>query len=460
MATIRLPEDIWKKVRQHLFSEPGERFAFFLATPSASKGEAIFLVEDVILVHDEDTVASPDGYSVTTEALIEVVNTAVRTKMALVEAHNHGGSRPRFSPTDHQGLEEFVPYVLDSLPGRPYGATVWGNGVVYGEYFGPEGAHGTVRSIVTVSADRLRQLASADVEKSDLTRFDRQLPWFTEIGQRALARLSVGVVGASGTGSPVLQLLELLGVRRFVIVDPDLVDDVNLNRIAYATPADVGSPKTTVGRRFLKSRSPRAEVIEVTGEVQSPTALDALRGVDVLFGCVDNDGARLVLNELALAYRIPYLDVATGLEIEEGRLRDAGGRVAVVVPGGPCLSCMGLIDPLEARYFLDPPVSRQLQADLRYVNGLDAPDPAVGSVNHQVSAIAVNELALWLTGVRAVTPLQEVDLLGSAHATPGQRISLHHVEQLPSCVECPKAGAGDGARLERFYGRQPRFRAG
>ena len=80
-----------------------------------------------------------------------------------------------------------------------------------------------------------------------------------------------------------------------------------------------------------------------------------LKGVDVVFGCVDNDGARLILNELAIAYNIPYFDVAVGIDAPDGEVVDVGGRVAVVLPGGPCLDCMGQIEADEAAYFLASP---------------------------------------------------------------------------------------------------------
>jgi hypothetical protein len=64
---------------------------------------------------------------------------------------------------------------------------------------------------------------------------------------------------------------------------------------------------------------------------------------------VDNDGARLVLNELAVSYGIPYFDLGVGIEAPEGRITEAGGQLAVVLPGGPCLLCMEMLDK-EAAY--------------------------------------------------------------------------------------------------------------
>lgn len=52
----------------------------------------------------------------------------------------------------------------------------------------------------------------------------------------------------------------------------------------------------------------------------------ALQSVDLLFGCVDNDGPRLLLNRFAVSNSIPYFDVASGIyPTEDGYA--AGGRL-------------------------------------------------------------------------------------------------------------------------------------
>ena len=51
-------------------------------------------------------------------------------------------------------------------------------------------------------------------------------------GTTALLRnLSVAIVGCSGTGSIVAEQLARLGAGRLVLVDPDRVEEKNLNRI-------------------------------------------------------------------------------------------------------------------------------------------------------------------------------------------------------------------------------------
>jgi hypothetical protein len=66
---------------------------------------------------------------------------------------------------------------------------------------------------------------------------------------RRLARLSIGVVGCSGTGSWVVGLLARMGVAEIVLVDPDRVEHLNLNRILHATVEDALASRGWIGRR-------------------------------------------------------------------------------------------------------------------------------------------------------------------------------------------------------------------
>ncbi len=459
MGVVRLPEHVFLTVQKHLLSTPGEHFAFMLARFAWSDGKPLFMVRDAILIPDRQARVSKGGWDLSTEAILSVVNAAIRSGDALIEVHNHGGRTPRFSPTDLEGLREFPAYVLSSIPGRPYGATVWGDHLVYGEFFAPDGRRGPLRSVL-VTGTSLRQLISRDDDGRRIdVAFDRQLPWFTPEGQRALGRLGVGVVGAGGTGSPLLQNLVYLGVRDFVVVDDDEADDTSMNRLVTATAADLGTAKGVLARRLIKSVAPGAAVRVIQSKLQSLDALDVLKGVDVLVGCVDNDGARLVLNELALAYEIPYFDLAVGIDVEKGKMNTAGGRLCVIVPGGPCLYCMGEIDPEEARFFLGSAEERAVQIARGYVRGMDVKAPSVVSLNAPLAAIAVNELAIFVSGVRPVHLYTEFDLLGVGRPVKSQWVTSGRVDKRPGCIECTLAGAGDVARIERYVRAADRVRA-
>ena len=450
MSLIRIPEKIWASIQAHLFSKAGEHFAFMLARWTYSLGQPVFIVRDVILVPDEQVKISKYGWELTTEGIVSVINAAVHSGEALIEIHNHGGIKPRFSHTDREGLRDFPDYVLDSLQGRPYGATVWGDSTVYGEFFTPEGETGIVRGI-SVIGERLRQVVSRsdDTEPIEST-FDRQMPWFTPEGQRMLGRFKVVICGAGGTGSPLIQNLVYLGVRDFTLIEYDDSDDTNMNRLVTATAADIGTPKGILARRLIKSVAPGANVTLIAGRVQSAEALDALKGADIIFGCFDNDGARLVLNEVALAYAIPYFDLGSGIDAQHGKVESAGGRVAVVIPDGPCLMCMGEINTEEARFFLSTPDQQAFQIERGYVRGMNLKAPSVVSLNAAVAAAAANEFAIVVSGLRPLNAFTEIDLLGIARPLKSQWVTPKRVEAHLGCVQCMIAGTGDEAGVDRY----------
>lgn len=451
MAVIRIPGEVWRKTYAHLYTKPGEHFAFFLAAWTLSRGRPVFMVKDVVLIDDDEVEVSRTGWSISVNGITRAINAAVHANCTLIEIHNHGGDLPRFSGTDRAGFREFVPYVLDSLRGRPYGATVWGDSTIYAEYFMPDGGFGVIESVV-IYGDKLDQCVSRDDDMADpVPRFDRQTPWFTATGQRKLGRLKVAVVGLGGTGSPLLQNLVYLGVRNFLLIDHDSSDETSMNRLMTATAADIETPKVILGRRLVKSVAPEARVEVIQGELRSPRALEALKGVDAIFGCVDNDGARVVLNEIALAYRIPFFDLAVGIEAKDGRVGSAGGRLAIVLPSGPCLYCMNQIDVEEARYWLSTREQREFMQRQGYVAGMDIRAPSVVALNAALAAAAATEFAIYVSGVRLVQQFSELDLLGVGRSIKGQWLTPVQVSRKSGCPACEHAGTGDQAGIERRY---------
>jgi hypothetical protein len=52
-----------------------------------------------------------------------------------------------------------------------------------------------------------------------------------------MGKLRIAVVGCSGTGSVVVELLARLGVGELILIDPDVMEDKNLNRIINSMQA-------------------------------------------------------------------------------------------------------------------------------------------------------------------------------------------------------------------------------
>ena len=451
MSTIRFPGDLHENIYNHLFTKDGEHFAFMLANWTYSAGKPVFLVRESFLIPDERVTINEHGWEVDLETIVEVINRANKTGYALIEAHNHRESFPRFSVTDRRGLTEFSKYILSSLPDRPYGATVWGNNTIYGEYFLENGSHEAIRSI-TVLGSRLIQIVSqSDDNRVDLRNLKRQLPWFTEEIQRQLGRIRIGIVGNGGTGCQIIVALTCLGCRDFVLIDDDIAEDHSMNRLVTATASDIGELKVVLGERWIRNFAPDANVQIIRSKLQTIKSIDALKGVDVLFGCGDNDGMRLILNEIALAYNLPLLDLGIEIEAEDGVVSSAVGRVAVILPEGPCLNCMEQIDWREARFVLGSPEERQFQLDRGYVAGMNVTAPAVGPLNGVVANVAALEFAVLVSGQRVLSPFSEYDFLGTGREKNSQWLAPRRIQPVQGCIQCSLKGIGDKASiLERY----------
>jgi molybdopterin-synthase adenylyltransferase len=241
-----------------------------------------------------------------------------------------------------------------------------------------------------------------------------------------------------------------IGLRKFVLCDPDVIEVSNLSLLPYAFDEDVGRKKVRVAARYVRKMAGEANVKMISDKVQE--AGGSLRAYDVLFGCVDNDGARLVLNDLSLKYFIPYIDTGTEIFVEEGRVMEMGGQVRVVVPGVTgCLECAEAIDHEQAAFAMLSPEDISMRADAGYVNGtVFSPVPAVITLNTMIASMAAQEFVDMMAGrERAGT---ESYFLYDATVPRIERFSVGRNPDCPMCGIDGIAGMGDlpGAARSRL----------
>jgi len=451
MAKLIVPEEIYRQTQSYLLKDHSEHLAFFLCNTGTAQGFPVFIVRDVILVDDAD-LEGPNGLSLhlKLEPLLAIINRAIKSKKALVEAHSHPFSEhPSFSLVDKAGFKEFVPYVMDSLKGLPYGAIVWGKQSVSGVAWPRWPKEDRVDITVvgkTLSKPGIRLTPVA----INMVRYDRQIRAFGRKTQLLVGSVRIGIVGVGGIGSHVAQQLGYLGAKDLVLVDSQVVEDTNLNRLVGATPRDIGKPKVEVISAYLKRVSQKIKVIPLQADLRTSMVFDALKTCDAIFGCVDNDGARLVLNELSIAYLIPLIDCGVEIHREGGSIEQAGGRLNLVLPNEPCLYCMGQIDTEEARIALAPPEEIRRATQLGYIQGDAEPSPSVVSLNGVVASAAVTELLNLITGIRAPCSFLIYDVLGSGRGRDAQWLVPQKIRKTEQCFECSLSGIGDQVNLERY----------
>ena len=213
-----------------------------------------------------------------------------------------------------------------------------------------------------------------------------------------LSRLSIAIVGISGTGSPVCEMLARLGVGRLVLIDPDKIEPKNLNRIygAKRADADAGRNKAEMARDRIQEMGLGTKVEIFTGRIDHPDAIRLLSTCDVLFGCMDSVVGRDTLNRTATFYLQPYFDIGVRLDADgEGGVDSVSAAVHYLKPGGSSLKSRGVYDDdqLYAEHLHDTdPEFYEDQRARGYVRGVAVDRPAVISINTAAAAFAVNEL--------------------------------------------------------------------
>jgi hypothetical protein len=131
-------------------------------------------------------------------------------------------------------------------------------------------------------------------------------------------------------------------VTEFVVLDPDIVEDNNLNRLVGATDHDVQrqTPKVEVATRVITGIRPDARVVAHRNKWQEHAAL--LRDCTAIFGCVDSFSEREQLEIAARRYLIPYFDVGMDVHQIEASYH-ISGQVVLSMPGERCLRCFGIL---------------------------------------------------------------------------------------------------------------------
>jgi len=278
------------------------------------------------------------------------------------------------------------------------------------------------------------------------TRFDRQTPFFGIQGQRRIRRCKVAVIGIGGLGTHVVQQLALLGVGELTLIDAEELEDTNRNRYVGVKYDDTvpGTRKVDLGERMANDVDPSIGVVKIFDTLVSENAFEAVAKADYVFGCVDRDGPRLILNELCAAYSRPYIDLAT--EIVPGEPSIYGGRACVNRDGRGCLVCLGLIDVAEAQRDLGGPQTEKLDEALYGVSReiLGRVGPAVVSLNGLVASMGVTEFMVAVTGIRQ--PISLANYYGNLG-----KVVVSVDAPGSDCYYCKLIwGRGDAADVKRY----------
>lgn len=375
------------------------------------------------------------------EFVARVTKQAKLAKLALVFVHTHPGSMPpQFSGTDDKGEIELAAFLARRDLQAPHAALVLSSGGMCARILGsPE-----MIRVVSVGDKLIIEFDPQCELVAPASRFDRQVRAFGMEGQQVLQALRVGIVGLGGTGSMAAQQLAHLGVRDFLLIDPDRLELTNLNRVVGANESDVGLLKSEIAKRQILAIAPTARVESVAGDIVQAKTAKLLVNTDIVFSCTDSHGSRSVIQQIAYQYFIPCIDIGSTITTHKGQVTGIFGRVQLLGPDQACLWCSGLLNSEEVRRDMMSAFERKSDP---YIQGEHEPAPSVISLNGTVVSLAVT----MLLGVVTPIPIESRHLVYNATTST---VRPARAKPLDNCFICSRLGALGRGDLQPLFARQ------
>jgi molybdopterin/thiamine biosynthesis adenylyltransferase len=423
----------WSELRKQLLaSSPLEAAAALVVTHGIAPEGIRIVVCEIIPANDEDYLErSPVTASLKPTFVARVLKRARLLSGSLIFVHTHPLERKlAFSAVDRSAQLTLAPTLFARAPCLFHGSLVVGPEGFIGALFNETGQ--TVKNIdrvVEVSKSVRNQDALRSYSQPIPEYFDRNIRAFGKEGQLRLASLRVGLVGVGGTGSIVAEQLARLGVGTLLLIDPEEVEETNLNRLLGSTPSDVGRAKVEVVSRAAKAARPDINVVALKGSVLLEKTGRELLDCDFVFCCTDTHGSRAVLNQLSYQYMLPMIDIGVRVDAEAEMVSAISTRVQMLAPELPCLNCYPLLNPTAIRQDL----LRDRATD-PYIVGFYEPQPAVISINGAASSNAVTMFLSAVAGFPSV-PRQLIGRPIDGFVRPVS------AQSNPDCVVCAPRNA-------------------
>lgn len=417
------------------------------ADPWSGQPRTRLISHEVIPVAaDEMVSASPVHVTWSTRGFMRVLGAAKERGLVAGLVHTHPNAAAFFSDQDDRNEAELARTTFNKGVSGLASIVFGRNDAMAGRLWIAPGETVIASSISLVGGQI--KIARADGAADEDQFLARQAALFGSGFNPIVRGLRIGVVGCGGTGSAVAMLLARLGVGFLALVDNDIIDVTNLNRVHGSRTADVaaGLAKVDILEREIRAAGLGTQVVAKKGWVGHPDLRDLLRSCDVLFGSTDDHQGRLTLNRLAHYYGIPLIDV--GLRMRAARAGadyDMTGRVSTIRPGIPCLMCLGVVDPrraaAEGLRRSDPAEFERRKAEA-YVDGGGDPAPAVITFTTAIACAAVDELIQGLTSFRGPQGMTH-NRIRRFDRVEDRAMTCRPVASCPVCASQASWGRGD-----------------
>jgi hypothetical protein len=391
-SRLVLTQEIHASLWEHLFPGDGKEAAAILLCNCYKGTRLKFLVKELIPIpYDECRSRTVDSISWPGSYLEKAIDVAEATSMSIILVHSHPAGFLEFSDIDDESDVQTMPSLFQGVSTIHGSALMVSTGEMCARIY-RDGNHCEPVELITVVGDDIHYWwANTNVPTMA----------FTSGMTDTFKRLTVAVIGVSGTGSIVAEQVARLGFGEILLFDHDHLEKKNLNRILNSTLEDAQAGRSKVEMFAEAIQRIRGEDIArpFHSTICSQDAILAAANADVIFCCVDTYQARMIADLIASAFLIPLLDVGvkipTHVDPEDGRkITDVTGRIDYVKPGGSTLADRGVYTPAllyQEHMRQSMPENYEDQLARGYITGVLDEAPSVITLNMRAASACVSE---------------------------------------------------------------------
>ena len=385
--------------------------------------------------------------------------------LALGVVHSHPeGFAPTPSWIDDDMDSYLSSYFSDFAPGRPYVSLIVAKHGARLVISGRVWWHNQWNAVTSVHVERVptEVWIAGQRPRTPARPLARVARVTSAFGAEASTRLrgsTVAIVGAGGTGSAAIEVLARAGVGQLIIVDPDHIEESNLERIHGSTPrdADDARAKVCVAREHVQLISPSCRVSAFVGRLPQEEVLEALFAADVVLGCTDSHHSRVALSDIAVRYLLPTIDVGVALEGRDGKVTGQIVQLVRYLAADSCIWCRAMVDPSRLAQELLAPAEyerRRAEAVSAVARGESGDQywraerqlDTAGYLTTQAGALAAGYAIGWITG-RFDPPFSRLQLNLTA---PGLEVIDIDNKPREACSCRRTRGWADQAKIDAF----------
>ncbi|OII72019.1 uncharacterized protein cubi_01352 [Cryptosporidium ubiquitum] len=150
-----------------------------------------------------------------------------------------------------------------------------------------------------------------------------------------IMKKTILVIGIGGVGSIVVEMLIRSGIEKLIIIDFDIVELSNMNRMFY-NMSHIGMFKTDACADTIKLINPKINIqkynINIVQDYSIFYNIFRTKNIDLLVSCVDNYSARSTISQVCNEFDIAWFESG----ISENAI---SGHIQFVIPGITACYC-------------------------------------------------------------------------------------------------------------------------